>query len=143
MSNTNTVYAMTFEMSIWHQKKRGENKLLAAASTQRHSKVIIKLYVQNCDKSSIMSGHPSGFPSPGHQGNFPQQMQMRNQMTGGGPMVPMMNMANMGMQNQMVMMNSPMGYNQSSMMMQQQQQQPPQQSPQQTLPSPGPGIHAS
>lgn len=83
-----------------------------------------------------MSGHPSGFPSPGHQsGNFPNQMQMRNQMAGGGPMVPMMNMSNMGMQNQMVMMNSPMGYNQGGMMMQ--QQPPPQQPPPQMLPSPG------
>lgn len=79
-----------------------------------------------------MSGqYPTGYSSPAHQVNFPNQMaggQMRNQM-GGVPIGPMIQNP---MQHQMGMINS-QTYNQGGIMMQQQAQQ----SPQHAMPSPG------
>lgn len=89
-----------------------------------------------------MSGqYPSGFSSPAHQGNYPNQMipaQMRNQMGG-----QMMGMSNAGIPNQM-MMNSSMNFNAMGsgggpIMLPNQ----PQQSPQQAMSSPGLGAHSA
>lgn len=85
-----------------------------------------------------------GYSSPAHQPNFSNQMvgnqmvgnQMRNQIAGGpmGSPIPMMNMGNMNMPNQMALMNAQMNFNQAGMMGGMQQ---PQQSPQQSMQSPG------